>query len=187
MTNSIALSRIFEGWEGYQASILKAVRPLTAEQLAWRPGPQLRSTGEVARHIALGRVDWFARMDAPGSREVAGRISAWDEDAHGNRYVRASEVADSNNAAELAGWLEATWGMIEQSLAAWTVDDLWTTYRHTWRGDTYAISRHWTIWRIMAHDIHHGGELSLLLGMQGIEAFELGGLGGHLTELPLAE
>jgi hypothetical protein len=33
----------------------------------------------------------------------------------------------------------------------------------------------------MAHDIHHGGEIALMLGMQGIEAFELQALGGHLT------
>ncbi len=49
------------------------------------------------------------------------------------------------------------------------------------------MSYQWTIWRIMAHDIHHGGELSLMLGMQGIEAFELSGLGGHITMPPLAQ
>jgi hypothetical protein len=66
------------------------------------------------------------------------------------------------------------------------VDDLHRTYRHTWRGDTYAVSYQWTIWRIMAHDIHHGGELVIMLGMQGIENFELGDLGGHIIEPPLA-
>ena len=39
----------------------------------------------------------------------------------------------------------------------------------------------------MSHDLHHGGELSILLGMQGIEIPDLGDQGGHLTELPLAE
>jgi hypothetical protein len=48
------------------------------------------------------------------------------------------------------------------------------------------VSRQWTIWRIMAHDIHHGGELVLMLGMQGIDNFELGDLGGHIIEPPLA-
>ncbi len=37
----------------------------------------------------------------------------------------------------------------------------------------------------MAHDLHHGGEFALMLGIQGIENFELGDLGGHVVEPPL--
>ena len=49
------------------------------------------------------------------------------------------------------------------------------------------FSRQWTIWRILSHDLHHGGGLALLLGMQGIDIPDLGEQGGHLTEPPLAE
>jgi hypothetical protein len=38
----------------------------------------------------------------------------------------------------------------------------------------------------MSHDLHHGGELAILLGLQGIKIPDLGDRGGHLTELPLA-
>jgi hypothetical protein len=34
--------------------------------------------------------------------------------------------------------------------------------------------------------MHHGGELALMLGMQGVGVPELGDLGGHLTYPPLA-
>jgi hypothetical protein len=51
----------------------------------------------------------------------------------------------------------------------------------------YLVSWQWTIWRILAHNLHHGGEISLELGMQGIQIPELGDQGGHLTELPLAD
>ncbi|MBI1297850.1 hypothetical protein GC175_23185 [bacterium] len=71
--------------------------------------------------------------------------------------------------------------MIERTLREWTIADLAKTYRHTWNGDVYAISRQWTIWRILTHDVYHGGQLSLMLGMQGIEHFELGDLFGHIT------
>jgi uncharacterized damage-inducible protein DinB len=77
--------------------------------------------------------------------------------------------------------------MIEQTLATWTVADLAQTYRHTYWGKTYAISRQWTLWRMLAHDLHHGGELAMTLGMQGISVPKLGDLGGHLNEPPLAE
>ena len=43
------------------------------------------------------------------------------------------------------------------------------------------------VFRILSHDLHHGGELAILLGLQGIEIPDLGEQGGHLTELPLAD
>ena len=57
----------------------------------------------------------------------------------------------------------------------------------TWRGTTYSVSRQWTLWRMMAHDLHHGGELSTMLGTQGLKNFELGDLGGHITEPTVAD
>ncbi|MGZ3610545.1 MAG: hypothetical protein ACXWPS_10080 [Ktedonobacteraceae bacterium] len=39
----------------------------------------------------------------------------------------------------------------------------------------------------MAHDLHHGGELAVTLGMQNIAIPELSDLGGHIIEPPLAE
>ncbi|MFO7538829.1 MAG: DinB family protein [Chloroflexota bacterium] len=184
---SDSLMIVYEGWDGYRQSIINAVAPLTIEQLAWRPAAHLRSVGELVRHIALGPIDWFLRMDAPGSHELAGQIEAWEEDPHGNRYVVEDAIPLTGQAAELVRWLEASWQMIEQTLNTWTVADLQKTYRHVWRGSTYAVSRQWTIWRIMAHDIHHGGELAIMLGAQGIEIFELGDLGGHIIEPPLVD
>jgi uncharacterized damage-inducible protein DinB len=77
--------------------------------------------------------------------------------------------------------------MVAETLGQWTVENLTVTYRQPYQGKIYAVSRQWTIWRIMAHDIHHGGQLSELLAIQGIEPTELTGLGGHLTEPPIVE
>lgn len=76
--------------------------------------------------------------------------------------------------------------MIESTLTTWTVADLARTYRHRWNGQVYQVSTQWTLWRILTHDVHHGGELSLMLGLQGIKAFALSGLFGHITLPPLA-
>jgi hypothetical protein len=35
--------------------------------------------------------------------------------------------------------------------------------------------------------MHHGGELSLMLGSQGIQPFELSDLGGHIQLPPVFE
>ncbi len=180
------LADILDGWNGYQTSLANAIAPLTAEQLRWRPTANHRSVGELARHISLGRVTWFARMDAPLSQEVAAQIPAWEQDDDGNRDVVESALAISEQAAALVDWLALTWRMIETTLQTWSVADLHVSYRHQWNGDIYDVSRQWTIWRILSHDLHHGGELSLMLGMQGIEAFELSELFGHIILPALA-
>jgi len=182
-----SLYSVFDGWQGHQASLIHALAPLTPDQLRWRPAPTANSIGEIARHISLGRVAWFGRMAAPGSAEVAGRISTWERDADGNQNIVESALAITDNAVELVRWLELSWAMIDATLTTWQVEDLTQTYRHKWNGRTYAVSRQWTLWRILTHDMHHGGELSLLLGLLGIEAFELSGLFGHITLPPLAD
>jgi uncharacterized damage-inducible protein DinB len=182
------LMHVYRGWEGYQTSLVHAIAPLSPEQLAHRSAPYLRSVGEIARHISGGRITWFHRMPAPGSAELVRHVPAWEGDEYGNRYVMEEAlIADPTDAAALVRWLEATWQMIEATLTQWTVDDLEPTFRHTYFGKTYAISRQWVIWRIMAHDIHHGGQLSELMMMQGIDLPELGDQGGHVTEVPLAD
>ena len=176
------VGEVFDGWNGYQQSLVRAIGPLPAEQLGWKPSEKVRSIGELARHIAMGRINWFARMKAPGSDDLVRRIADWDYDPHGNGYIDEKAMKIDRDAAALVGWLTDTWGMISRTLEEWSVEDLGVTYRHVWRGDVYEITRQWTVWRIMAHDIHHGGQIARVLAERGIEAFELRGLGGHIVE-----
>ncbi len=174
--NSIQLAKIFDGWQGYNTSLVHAIQPLTPGQLAWRPATNLRSVGELAGHIALGRIFWFARMPAPGSLDL---------------MSKAMEVGDESaiagDKAEILLWMSESWQMIANMLNQWTVQDLWRSYRQEFSGKVYQVSFQWTIWRILLHDVHHGGELALMLGMQGLDVPELGDRGGHIVSPSLAE
>jgi hypothetical protein len=68
------LMTVYEGWDGYQQSLVHVVSPLTQEHLAWRPSAHHRSVGELVRHISLGRITWFMRMGAPGVGELTNQI-----------------------------------------------------------------------------------------------------------------
>ncbi len=133
----------------------------------------MRSVEELAIHIADGRVDWFRRI-APERCELLVRMMS-------NRTP--NEL--NGHADSICGWLNTTYSMVEKTLEEWSVDDLSVTFHHPYQGNVYAVSRQWTIWRIMAHDIHHGGQLSELLSLEGIFPIELTELGGHLTEPPI--
>src|SRR5689334_22410718 len=142
-SETIALSTVFDGWQGHQISLVKAVEPLTREQLSYRSVPGLRTVGEIANHIASGRVDWLARI-GEASPELARQVQAWDE-----------RDGASEDAAELARRLEISWQLVEDKLKSWSVADLPRVYPLPYGGKTYAVSRQWVLWRIMAHDLHH--------------------------------
>jgi uncharacterized damage-inducible protein DinB len=184
MQMATSLAEILEGWDGYNASIVRAIQGLSPDQLAFRLKPEMRSVGEIARHIAIGRLGWFVRMNAPGSANLAASLSDWHTDGDGSRHPLEEQVPLETD--EIVKWLERSWSMIQATLDAWSPEDLRIPYRHTFRGVTYAVTRQWTLFRILAHDIHHGGQLSLLLDMQGADAPDLIYLGGHIVEPTIA-
>jgi uncharacterized damage-inducible protein DinB len=175
-----SLMTVYEGWDGHQVALVRAVSPLSPEQLAWRAAPHLRSVGELAAHIVTGRISWIHDILGVESPEVTQWVAAW------NAGGKLKPGVEQNPAALVSG-LEATWRMIASALTRWTTDDLGKTLPHVWQGKTWALSRQWILWRIMAHDLHHGGELAFALGLQSIAIPDLGDFGGHLTQPPLAE
>ncbi len=176
-TDAPSLMTLYKGWDDYQISLARAIAPLSREQLAYRPAPHLRSAGEIASHIIGGRIQWFHYILGEGSPEFTSQVAAWQ-----------SGAAIAEKPAELVKWLEATWWEIEDALNRWDVADLAQTYPQTYNGKNYALTRQWIILHMLAHDFHHGGELAVILGMQGISLPELGDEGGHLSErAPLAE
>jgi uncharacterized damage-inducible protein DinB len=60
---------------------------------------------------------------------------------------------------------------MQEAIARWTPSD----WQHTYPGDEddgepAIITRQWVIWHLIEHDLHHGGEISLTLGMHGLSA-----------------
>ena len=70
-----------------------------------------------------------------------------------------------------------TGGAIRKSCATashrWTPEDCARTFPDEWDGQVYEVSRSWVIYHVMEHDLHHGGEVSLILGMNGLRAPDL--------------
>jgi len=194
---ALSLKTLYEGWDSHQQALMRAVTPLGPEQLAWRPAPQQASVNELIAHIAGARLWWFYKMSAPGSAALARLIAPWAGETFNagdsdelNRWLEANlqwEETLTTTPGESRTWLESSWQMIATTLTTWTVADLAQTYRHIKAGQIYAVTRQWTLWRVLSHDLHHGGQLALLLGLQGIAVPEFENQGGHLTPWSLAE
>ena len=155
------LDTIYQNWAAYQALIVKALGPLSEEQLALRAAPHVRSAGQIARHMVGARAAWFYRVMGEGGDEIAA-LAEW------NRLD-----APEYSAAELIAGLETTGRLIHDCLARWTTADMEHVFKGVYKGEEYADVRQWIIWHLIEHDLHHGGELSLTLGMHRLAAPDL--------------
>ena len=149
-----------DGWDVYQGHLVKAIEPLTAEQLELRIAPNLRSIGQLAKHIVRTRAGWLSGLMGEGGPDVAA-IAEWDYDG------------DVPSTAELVRGLGVTFCAWQECLQRWTLEDMDFIFRGERRGEPYELSRQWVTWHVIEHDLHHGGELSFSLGAHGLPAPDL--------------
>lgn len=155
------LTEIYRNWREFQQMLLAVVRPLTAEQLALAVAPHQRTAAIITGHIIAARVYWLNHMLGMGGSELA-LIRTWDDDGQPAR-----------SAAEFVGGLETSWQLLEDSVNRWSAADLAEPLMRMRRGEEFRFTRLWVIWHLIEHDVYHGGELSLTLGMHGVTGFDL--------------
>jgi uncharacterized damage-inducible protein DinB len=153
----------YQGWENYQELLIKALAPLTQEQLALRPVPHLRSISDNARHIIGARVRWCHLALELGDETFAA-MGAWDR-----------RDMPERDAAELVSGLRDSWVVLRDALKVWTPADLAYTIPNTDPSpdEPEEFTRQWIIWHLIEHDLHHGGEISQTLGMHHLAAPDL--------------
>ena len=162
---AVPLSTYYKGWGTYQRMLVDMLAPLTDEQLALPAAQHEWTIGMVAQHMVANRVWWFQVWMGEGDPALA-PIAHWDP---------ADPVEQPLlTAAELVDGLNGTWAMIQDALDRWNVTDLGQVFQvpaavSDEERDLYTpVSRQWTIWHVLEHEIHHGGELSLALGAHGL-------------------
>jgi uncharacterized damage-inducible protein DinB len=173
--DTFTLTTFFTSWQAYQDHLKDALAPLTAEQLALRAAPGLRSIGENALHIVGCRMFWFTEFLGEDGGEEVKAYASWNEVALGAPYANWNEVALAlgapvPTAAELAQGLDQTWHLMADRLARWSPAEMHRTFPDDGDGTPVELSRAWVVWHVLEHDLHHGGEVSLTLGMHGIPA-----------------
>ena len=156
----INLLSFYIGWDTYQALLIKALAPLSSEELALRVAPHLRSVGENVAHIISGRVSNFLVLGEAGAEMAP--LEQWDQ-----------QDTPTRSATELVSGLESTWQMIQRALVRWTPADLEEVFVDGQGEQAPRFTRQSIIWSTIKHDLHHGGEISLTLGVHHVEALDL--------------
>ena len=180
MTTSDArqiLRPFVDGWAGYQRLLLDAIGPLTVEQLSTKTAPFQWAVWQLAGHMAGSRAYWFHDVLGEGD-EATGHLFAVESTTVPDLPLEDAGWEDDEDhprtAAELTDAFERTWAMIEGPLRRWTPEDLDTEFSRTRRsGEVQTFTRAWVIWHLIEHDLHHGGEISQILGTNGLTAPDL--------------
>ena len=155
------LDVIYENWRGYNKKLQSCIAPVTNEQLLLQPAPRMWPLGQIMQHIISVRAGWFSGT-LQDADEVMNKYMLWGQ-----------RDSPERSAAELVRGLDETWAFIESRLQRWTPTDCAKTFPDEWDGQIYDVSRSWVIYHVMEHDLHHGGEVSLILGMHGLRTPDL--------------
>ncbi|MCL4266798.1 MAG: hypothetical protein KJ069_26700 [Anaerolineae bacterium] len=149
---TIAETRAFESWQDYQEALKRAIAPLTEEQLQRRLIPGLRTSGEIAEHIVFGRALHLHRTLGEEVAELT-PLLRWDDTDD-----------PPHTATEILHGLELTWRFITACLMRGSPNDAISEEE---------VSIMQSIWGLLDHDLPHAGELSLLLGADGMPGVEI--------------
>jgi uncharacterized damage-inducible protein DinB len=161
----IATMSFYAGWAEHNALLERALSGLDADQLSLQAAPHLWSIRMLANHIVAARAWWFGAWMGEGDGQLAD-LKDYDEGVE-------SELRD---AATIVGALQKTWGCLATSLSKWTADDLPEQFQRPEPNDAGERpwrTRQWIIWHVAEHDVHHGGAISLILGMHGLTGLGL--------------
>ena len=166
------LSAFFEGWAKHQALVIGALRDLTPDQLLLRDAPQQWAVWQLAAHVAGSRAYWFYDILGEGDTTVREMFGVERPTVPGvaiDDGLWEDDEAHPRTADELVDGLQRTWRVMDGCLRRWTAEDLELRFERG--GRTH--HRGWVVWHVLEHDIHHGGEISQILGSHGLPGLDM--------------
>jgi len=170
---SIAALRPFhEGWANHQELVIEALRGLTAEQLDLRAAPHQWAIWQLVGHVAGSRAYWFHDNLGEGDSSTRDLFRVESTTVPGLPLEDAGWEDDEDHprtAEELVDGLRRTWTIVDDCLRSWTPEELDGSVVRPSR----THHRGWVVWHVMEHDIHHGGEISQILGSNGLPGLDL--------------
>lgn len=141
------LNQLFAHWNQVHADTLATLDKFTQQELAYTAYQGGMPVGQIALHIANAEEGWF--------RLIAQRIrQEWPSDFTLENYPTKEAIAKL---------LSTTHTKTMDYLESLSLADLDTVISSEWG----QFSLHFIIWHVLEHEIHHRGELSLILGLLG--------------------
>jgi len=174
MSVTPVLRPFYEGWATHQRRLLAAIGGLGAEQLALRPAPGQMTIWQLASHMAGSRAYWFHDALGEGDPDIRDMFRVERTTVLGLRLEMAGWEDDESHprtAPEIVDAFHLTWAMVAGCVERWTADDIAEEIPQ--RNADRTTTRGWVLWHLMEHEAHHGGAISVVLGVNGLPGLDL--------------
>ena len=148
------LMELFEHWTEVRSGLVRAAQLFRPDELSYSPFPGARSVAETLLHIANAEEGWFRYA-------VTKERAEWPE---------APAAKDYPSPEAVLSLLSTVHGETLAYLAPLDADEFHHTVRTPW-GEELALGQ--VIWHVIDHEIHHRGELSLILGLLGRDGLQV--------------
>lgn len=144
-------AEIFKHWKDVRESLYRALDSLSSDQLAFCPREGLWSLHETVCHIAGMEDTWFRYY-------VTGEMRSWKEADY--------KPADFPTPEALKDLLETVHARVVALYAEDADSKLKEVVALPWGPK---VEQGWVVWHVLEHEIHHRGEIYLMMGLIGIE------------------
>jgi uncharacterized damage-inducible protein DinB len=162
-----SVAGFYEGWGKHNGRLIEAVRALSDDQLALRAAPNKWPIWAIAAHTAGMRVYWLCGV----FKEPGAESTPFTDPASG--YGWEDDESTPRGAHEVVTALESSWAIVERCLQNWTTSMLRDEYTREISGKTQTHTRQSVLVRMITHDAYHSGEISLILGANGLPEIDL--------------
>lgn len=147
------LSVMFAHWEQVRRDLLATIDKFSDDELAYTPYAGAWPAGQIVLHIADCEDNWLHAV-------VRREFTPW----------LFYEFKEYPTKAVIKEVLQHAHQRTLRFLA--TLDESALDQTYTIPGG-HAFSLGWIIWHVLEHEIHHRGELSLILGLLGREGLDV--------------
>lgn len=146
-------NQIFAHWAQVRKDLRLTIEKFSEEELAFKPFPGSWPAGQIILHIADCEDNWLHGV-------VRGEFAPW----------MFYDLAQYPTKAAILELLEKAHQKTLAFLDGLTEEDLARKYSIP---DGAEFSLYWILWHVLEHEIHHRGELSLILGQLGREGLDV--------------
>lgn len=146
-------SQIFSHWNQIRRGLLVTIDQFNDKEFSFTPFKDSWPAGQIMLHIADCEDNWLHGV-------VRQEIRPWVFYPFSEHPTRA-KIKDLLNRAH-----ERTVAFLE-NLEETNLERIYKTPE----GESFPLR--WIIWHVLEHEIHHRGELSLILGMLGREGLDV--------------
>ena len=145
---------LFSHWRLIRKGLISVIEEFEEPELSYQPYSDSWPVGQIMVHIANAEEGWFRYV-------VTKEIPEWPSQLQFENYPTRAKILEI---------LDEVHGKTESYLGGLTAQDLSTRILAPWDAP---FPLGWIIWHVIEHEIHHRGELSLILGILGKEGLDV--------------